>query len=68
MTPARTCNSRALSGLLGKHCDSFQGWSGRSLHRALKVARTVADLAGVTRIGVPHLAEAMQYRWVLVSA
>ena len=44
------------------------GWSGRSLHRALRVARTIADLAGAARIGVPHLAEAMQYRRVLVSA
>ena len=44
------------------------GWSGRSLHRALKVARTIADLEGAARIGVAHLAEAMQYRRVLVSA
>jgi magnesium chelatase family protein len=38
------------------------GWSGRGLHRAIKVARTIADLAGAERIGVAHLAEAMQYR------
>jgi magnesium chelatase family protein len=44
------------------------GWSGRGLHRALKVARTVADLAGADRIGVVHLAEAMQYRRALPEA
>jgi magnesium chelatase family protein len=41
------------------------GWSGRSLHRVLKVARTVADLAGSERLTVAHLAEAMQYRRAL---
>ncbi len=38
------------------------GWSARSTHRALKVARTIADLAGSQRVEVNHLAEAMQYR------
>ena len=38
------------------------GWSGRGLHRVIKVARTIADLAGAPQIGVPQLAEAMQYR------
>jgi magnesium chelatase family protein len=41
------------------------GWSGRSLHRSIKVARTIADLAGAAHIGVPHLAEALQYRRAL---
>jgi magnesium chelatase family protein len=44
------------------------GWSGRSVHRALKVARTVADLAGVGTLAVPHLAEALQYRRTLPGA
>jgi len=38
------------------------GWSARAVHRVLKVARTVADLAGAERIGVPHVAEGVQYR------
>ncbi len=38
------------------------GWSGRGLHRVIKVARTIADLAGAEHIAVAHLAEAMQYR------
>jgi magnesium chelatase family protein len=44
------------------------GWSGRSLHRVLKVARTVADLAGSEQLTVAHLAEAMQYRRALPPA
>ena len=43
------------------------GWSGRATHRALRVARTIADLAQADRIEVPHLAEAMQYRRGLVG-
>jgi len=37
-------------------------WSGRRLHRVLKVARTVADLAGGGPVHVAHLAEAVQYQ------
>jgi len=44
------------------------GWSGRSTHRALKVARTIADLAGAHSTQVAHVAEAMQYRQALRGA
>jgi magnesium chelatase family protein len=36
------------------------GWSGRRLHRTLKVARTIADLAGSALSSVAHVAEAVQ--------
>ncbi len=41
------------------------GWSARSTHRALKVARTIADLAGAQHTQLTHVAEAMQYRRAL---
>ena len=36
--------------------------SARAYHRTLKLARTIADLAGAKRIETAHLAEAIQYR------
>lgn len=44
------------------------GWSGRSIHRCLKVARTIADLAGAQAVQVTHVAEAVQYRRALRAA
>jgi magnesium chelatase family protein len=37
------------------------GLSAAALHRVLRVARTVADLAGAERLGAAHVAEAVQF-------
>ena len=44
------------------------GWSARATHRALKVARTIADLAGSATVAAAHVAEAVQYRRALGAA
>ena len=41
------------------------GWSARSMHRTLRVARTIADLAGASATQQIHVAEAMQVRRAL---
>jgi len=44
------------------------GWSGRSLHRVMKLARTIADLGGAETVSVAAVAEAVQYRRALPEA
>lgn len=41
--------------------------SARSYHRTIKVARTIADLAGTEAIASSHVAEALQYRQSITS-
>ena len=47
--------------LLEKAVDALQ-LSARSMHRILRVARTIADLAGSEHIATTHLTEALGYR------
>ncbi len=48
-------------GLLARAVDTL-ALTGRGFDRALKVARTVADLEGAERVAADHLAEALAYR------
>ena len=51
----------AGEGLLEQVTEKL-GLSARSYTRILKVARTIADLAGAEQISPAHLAESIQYR------
>jgi magnesium chelatase family protein len=58
----RHCMPDAAGATLLKQAISRLGLSARGYHRVLKVARTIADLAGAKAIGTAHVAEAIQYR------
>ena len=73
--PKITCNARMGSRELKAHCELDETTlellkfamgdlrlSARAYDRILKVARTIADLAGSERITSDHVSEAIQYR------
>ena len=54
----------AAQALLHHVCARL-AWSGRSFHRVLRIARTIADLAGHDTIASIHVSEAIQWRRAL---
>jgi magnesium chelatase family protein len=56
------CAPDEQGALMVKQAISRLGLSARGYHRILKVARTIADLAGATSVLSAHVAEAIQYR------
>ena len=56
------CAPGAAAQKLLREAMSRLGLSARSFHRVLKVARTVADLAGRPGVGAAEVAEAIAYR------
>jgi len=65
LTPAEVdqhCQPDHAGAQLLKQAMARLSLSARAYHRVLKVARTVADLAGVAHVSGSHVAEAIQYR------
>jgi magnesium chelatase family protein len=65
LTPAQIdvhCALDVSTSQFAQRAAAHMGWSGRSLHRVIKLARTVADLDAWPSIDASHLSEAMQLR------
>jgi len=58
----RYCEADAAGETLLKQAIGRLNLSARAYHRILKLARTIADLAGAERVQSAHVAEAIQYR------
>ncbi len=58
----RYCAPDARGATVLKRAIARLGLSARAYHRILKVARTIADLAGEKALAAAHVAEAIQYR------
>ncbi len=56
------CAVEAEAEALARQAIARLALSARAYHRVLRVARSIADLAGRERIGVAQVAEAIQYR------
>ncbi|MFZ5814146.1 MAG: hypothetical protein ACOY93_02415, partial [Bacillota bacterium] len=74
------CNAEMGPAQIRRHCRLPAGGEGlmrsamerlglslRGHDRVLKMARTIADLAGEESIGLNHLAEALQYRGLTLA-
>jgi magnesium chelatase family protein len=58
----RHCAPDASARTLLAQAMARRSLSARACHRVLKVARTIADLAGVPTVRAPDVAEALAYR------
>lgn len=58
----RYCDAQPAAQFLLRQAMQRLHLSARAYHRILRVARSVADLAGASAIGPSHMAEAIQYR------
>lgn len=58
----RHCRIDDETGALLASAVRHAGLSTRGSHRVLRVARTIADLAGCERLAIEHVAEALGYR------